>query len=172
MTEAIPPNPRSSAPRLASLRFVAAEGIGLRIVVAVVLSFACAAALVALSGHNPLSAFAAIAMGAAGSPHQLGVALNRATPYLLAGSGVAFCFRAGVINIGAEGQIALGGLGAAGVALHWPDTAPWVIAPASLIGAAALGALWAAIATAIHLGRRVHEVLVTLLLNFVGVLLV
>ena len=52
-------------------------------------------------------------MGAAGSPHQLGVALNRATPYLLAGTGVAFCFRAGIINIGAEGQIAPGGLGAA-----------------------------------------------------------
>ena len=85
---------------------------------------------------------------------------------------MAFCFRAGVINIGAEGQIALGGLGAAAVALHWPDSASWAIAPASLIGAAALGALWSAIATAIHLGRRVHEVLVTLLLNFVGALLV
>jgi general nucleoside transport system permease protein len=148
MTEATPPNLRPSAPRFASLRFVAAEGIGLRIIVAVALSLICAAALVAVSGHNPLSAFAAIAMGAAGSPHQLGVALNRATPYLLAGSGVAFCFRAGVINIGAEGQIALGGLGAAAVALHWPDGASWLIAPASLIGAAALGALWSAIATA------------------------
>ena len=82
--------------------------------------------LVALSGHNPLAAFAALAMGAAGSPHQIGVALNRATPYLLAGSGVAFCFRAGVINIGAEGQIALGGLGAAAVALHWPHSASWL----------------------------------------------
>jgi ABC-type uncharacterized transport system permease subunit len=91
---------------------------------------------------------------------------------LLAGSGVAFCFRAGIINIGAEGQIALGGLGAAAVALHWPQSASWAAAPASLIGAAALGALWSAIATAIHLGRRVHEVLVTLLLNFVGALVV
>ncbi|HEY5205765.1 MAG TPA: ABC transporter permease [Roseiarcus sp.] len=172
MTEAAPPNLGPPAPRFASLRFVAAEGVGLRIAVAVVLSLICAAALVALSGHNPLAAFAAIAIGAAGSPHQLGVALNRATPYLLAGSGVAFCFRAGIINIGAEGQIALGGLGAAAVALHWPASASWAVAPASLIGAAAFGALWSAIATAIHLGRRVHEVLVTLLLNFVGALLV
>ena len=172
MTEAAPPDLRTATPRFASLRFIAAEGIGLRIVVAVVLSLISSAALVALSGHNPLAAFAAIAMGAVGSPHQLGVALNRATPYLLAGTGVAFCFRAGVINIGAEGQIALGGLGAAAVALHWPAYASWFIAPASLIGAAAFGALWSAIATAIHLGRRVHEVLVTLLLNFVGALLV
>ena len=77
-----------------------------------------AAALIALSGHNPLAAFAAMATGAVGSPHQIGVALNRTTPYLLAGSGVAMCFRAGIINIGAEGQIALGGVGAAAVALR------------------------------------------------------
>jgi ABC-type uncharacterized transport system permease subunit len=172
VTEAAPPNVPAAPLRTASLRFAVAEGIGLRIVAAVILSLVCAAALVAISGHNPLTAFAALVMGAVGTPHQLGVALNRATPYLLAGSGVAFCFRAGIINIGAEGQIALGGLGAAAVALHWPQSASWAAAPASLIGAAALGALWSAIATAIHLGRRVHEVLVTLLLNFVGALLV
>ena len=80
MTEAVPPNSSAAPPRTAPLRFVAAEGIGLRIVVAVILSLVCAAALVALSGHNPLTAFAALAMGAVGSPHQFGVALNRATP--------------------------------------------------------------------------------------------
>ena len=53
-----------------------------------------------------------MAVGAVGSPHQIGAALNRTTPYLLAGSGVALCFRAGIINIGAEGQIAVGGIGA------------------------------------------------------------
>ena len=107
-----------------------------------------------------------------GSPHQIGVGLNRATPYLLAGSGVAICFRAGVINIGAEGQIALGGAGAAAVALAWPSGASALSALAALIGAAAFGAVWAGLATAIHLGRRVHEVLATLLLNFVALLMV
>ena len=144
------------------------RGLALRVVTAMALSAACAAALVALSGKSPLDAFAALAEGAAGSPHQIGVALNRATPYLLAGSGVAVCFRAGVINIGAEGQIALGGAGAAATALLWPGGA----APAALIGASLCGALWAGLATAVHLGRRVHEVLATLLLNFVALLLV
>jgi len=143
-----------------------------RIGVATILSLLCAALLIALSGHSPLAAFAAMALGAVGSPHQIGVALNRTTPYLLAGSGVAICFRAGVINIGAEGQIALGGAGAAAVALVWPSAASALTVAASLIGAAAFGALWAALATVIHLGRRVHEVLVTLLLNFVALLLV
>jgi len=81
MTEAVPPNLRTSAPRLNSLRFVAAEGISLRIVVAVAFSLICAAALVALSGHNPVSAFAAIAMGAAGSP-LADVATQARAPYI------------------------------------------------------------------------------------------
>ena len=131
----------------------------------------CAAALVALSGHNPVEAFGAMAVGAVGSPHQIGVALNRTTPYLLAGVGVALCFRAGIINIGAEGQIAVGGIGATAAALAFPLDAPFAVA-ASLLSAAAAGAVWAGFATAIHLGRRVHEVLTTLLLNFVALLLV
>lgn len=157
---------------VARLRFRSGERLAFRIAVAAGLSLISAALLVALSGHNPLAAFAAMAMGAVGSPHQIGVALNRTTPYLLAGSGVAICFRAGVINIGAEGQIALGGAGAAAVALVWPNAASALTSLASLIGAAAFGALWAGLATAIHLGRRVHEVLATLLLNFIALLLV
>jgi general nucleoside transport system permease protein len=174
MSDAAPPSPTSPA-RLglaAPWRFRVREGVAIRIAVAAALSLLCAAVLVALSGHSPLAAFGAMALGAVGSPHQIGVALNRTTPYLLAGSGVAICFRAGVINIGAEGQIALGGAGAAAVALAWPSAASPLAVAASLIGAAAFGALWAALATAIHLGRRVHEVLATLLLNFVALLLV
>lgn len=158
--------------RRAPLRFRSSEGMATRIVVAVVLSLLCAAALVALSGHSPLAAFGAMIVGAVGSPHQIGVALNRTTPYLLAGGGVAMCFRAGIINIGAEGQIAIGGVGAAAVALAWPSGASELTVVASLLGGAAAGAIWAALATAIHLGRRVHEVLATLLLNFVALLLV
>jgi general nucleoside transport system permease protein len=169
VSDAAPLSP-GAAPRAARLGI----GVGVmpRVLAAIALSMASAAALVALSGHDPLEAFAAIAEGAAGSPHQIGVALNRATPYLLAGSGVALCFRAGVINIGAEGQIALGGAGAAAVALVWPSSAAPLTTAAALIGACLCGAVWAGVATAIHLGRRVHEVLATLLLNFVAVLIV
>lgn len=159
------------AGRRLRLRLVT-DGLAGRILLAVVLSMLGAAGLIALSGHNPLSAFAAMALGAAGSLHQFGAALNRTTPYLLAGSGVALCFRAGIINIGAEGQIAAGGIGAAAAALAWPAGAPMLAVTVSLLGAALAGAAWAALATAIHLGRRVHEVLATLLLNFVALLLV
>ena len=96
-------------------------GLAGRIGLAVALSLLCAAALIALSGHSPLTAFAAMAYGAVGSKHAIGIALNRTTPYLISGAGVAMCFRAGIINIGAEGQIAVGGIGAAAVALAWPS---------------------------------------------------
>lgn len=148
------------------------QGILPRILTAIGLSLLCAALLIALAGHNPLIAFAAMLHGALGSPYQIGVVLNRTSPYLLAGCGVALCFRAGVINIGADGQIAVGGIGAAATVLAWPGPPGLLTTIAAIIGAALCGAIWAGLATAIHLGRRVHEVLVTLLLNFVALLLV
>lgn len=143
-----------------------------RIMAAVALSMLCAAVLVALAGHNPLVAFRAMLMGALGSPYQIGTVLNRTSPYLLAGAGLALCFRAGVINMGSDGQIAVGGIGATTMVLIWPWVPSAWTAAAALIAAAVCGAAWAGLATAIHLGRRVHEVLVTLLLNFVALLLV
>ena len=100
------------------------------------------------------------------------VALDRSTPYLLGGIGVALCFRAAVINIGAEGQIALGGLGAVAASLAWPVRDPLLAIPLALCVGALAGAVWAGLAAILHLARGVHEVLATLLLNFVALLLV
>ena len=156
----------------ASFGSVSATGWRGRIAAAAVALHRRVGLLVALSGHNPFAAFAAMAMARSDRRIKSAFALNRTTPYLLAGSGVALCFRAGVINIGAEGQIALGGVGAAAVALHFPASLSVLAVVAALAGGALFGALWAALATAIHLGRHVHEVLTTLLLNFVALLIV
>ena len=169
MTE-LPPLAAPSSRRLA-LR-LQSDWLFLRILVAIGLSMVCAAILVALAGHSPLEAFLAMLAGAFGSPHQIGVALNRTSPYLFAGAGLAICFRAGVINMGSDGQIAMGGIGAAATVVFWPGEPTVITTILALVGAAVCGALWAGVATAIHLGRRVHEVLVTLLLNFVALLIV
>jgi simple sugar transport system permease protein len=141
-------------------------------VLGIVLALTLAGLLVLSSGKSPLVAYASLVRGAVGSWDRVAVALNRATPYLLTAVGVALCFRARVFNIGGEGQIAVGGLAATAVALALP-AAPAVVLPvtAGLAGAAAGGA-WAMLAALVRLRRNVHEVLVTLLLNFVGVLLV
>jgi len=170
-TSSLPVAVPQHAPRI-GFRLHRGDRLLVRILIAVLLSMLCAGALVAVSGHDPIAAFGALVTGAVGSPHRIGAAFNRTTPYLLAGGGVAMCFRAGIINIGAEGQIAVGGMGTAAVALLWFDDLSAVSMVAALLGGAAAGALWAGLAAAIHLGRRVHEVLATLLLNFVALLLV
>ncbi len=151
---------------------LAKDHIVRRIGFALAMSVLAAALLILLAGKNPLDAFSAMLVGAFGSPHQIGVAFNRTSPYLFAGAGLALCFRAGVINMGSDGQIAMGGIGAAAAVLFWPGPPGLMATIAALLSAALCGGLWAGVATAIHLGRRVHEVLATLLLNFVALLLV
>ena len=140
--------------------------------IAVALAFAVTAVLIAISGQSPFAAYWALIKGALGSTDRIAFALNKSTPYILAGVGIALCFRARIINIGAEGQIAVGGLIASWVALRaaaWPGI---VVIPLALMAGALGGATWAAIAAIIRQTRGVHEVLCTLLLNFVGILLV
>lgn len=139
--------------------------------IAAVLAFALTGILIAVSGKNPLVAYWALLNGAFGSIDRIAFGLNRSTPYILAGVGIALCFRAKVINIGAEGQIAVGGLAATSVALYLPEV-PLVLIPAAIGAGAVGGAAWAGLAAVIRIKRNVHEVLTTLLLNFVGLLLV
>ena len=135
-------------------------------------ALAVAALLVLSSGKDPLAAYWSLAAGAVGSWDRIAIGLNKATPLLLTAVGVALCFRANVINIGGEGQIAVGGLAATWVALAFPRAPGAVVIPAGIAAGAVAGAAWAALAAAVRLTRGVHEVIVTLLLNFVGVLLV
>ena len=143
-----------------------------RAVVAVLLAFAATAILILIAGKNPITAYWALLDGAFGSFDHITFALNKSTPYILTAVGVALCFRAQIINIGGEGQIAVGGLATSWVALNYANLPPVSAIALALAAGIAAGALWALIAVAIRLWRGVHEVLSTLLLNFVGVLLV
>ena len=164
----------ATAPRHILETFVTADW--LRAVVlasaAVALALGVTAVLIAISGKNPLVAYAAMVRGAVGSIDRIAFALNKSTPYILGGVGVALCFRARVINIGAEGQIAVGGIAATWVALNIAASSGAIVIPVAIVAAALGGAGWAAVAAVIRLTRGVHEVLCTLLLNFVGLLLV
>lgn len=95
--------------------------------------------------------------------------LVRAVPLLLAGSAVALAFRAGVLNIGAEGQLLIGAAATATVALAMPAGAgvPTIIAVALLTGAIG-GALWAGVAAVLRARYGVLEVISTIMLNFVA----
>lgn len=160
-----PPTAGASV-KLAAMRALAPP------LIAVVLAFAVTGVLIVAAGKNPLLAYWSLAHGAFGSWDRIAVGLNRATPYALTGVGIALCFRARIINIGGEGQLALGGLAATWVALHLVPAPRPVATLLALGGGVVAGAAWAGLAAVIRLKRGVHEVLATLLLNFVGLLVV
>jgi general nucleoside transport system permease protein len=161
-----PSRPASAISRSATFRGLFAAAI------AVLLAFAVAGILILASGKNPLIAYWALLRGAFGSVDSVTFALNKSTPYILAGVGVAICFRARVINIGSEGQIAVGGIAASWIALNVSGLPSIILVPLAIAGGAVAGAGWASIAALMRLKRGVHEVLGTLLSNFVGLLLV
>ena len=95
---------------IAPARWPAWRGsVALRVVQSIVLSFVITGLLILFAGKNPLAAYEQIVLGAFGSWARIVVGLNKAAPYMLAGVGVALCFRGNVANMGAEGQIAIGG---------------------------------------------------------------
>jgi simple sugar transport system permease protein len=143
-----------------------------RVVLSVVWSLVVTGILILMAGKNPFVAYQHIVLGAFGSWPRIVVGLNKAAPYMLAGVGVALCFRGNVANMGAEGQIAMGGLAASVAALIGANALGAAVLPAALIAGVLGGAAWAAIAAAINLARGVHEVLVTLMMNFIAWLIV
>jgi simple sugar transport system permease protein len=143
-----------------------------RVILSVVWSLVVTGALILMAGKNPFVAYQHIVLGAFGSWPRVVVGLNKAAPYMLAGVGVALCFRGNVANMGSEGQIAMGGLAASVVALIGASALGAAVLPAALIAGVLGGAAWAAIAAAINLTRGVHEVLVTLMMNFIAWLVV
>lgn len=136
------------------------------------LAFLATAGLILLAGKDPFSAYWHLVTGAFGSWDRIVVGLNKSTPYLLCAVGIALCFRGRVMNIGAEGQLAIGGAAASAVALGLGGWSGWVVLPLAMVAGAAGGAAWAGIGAGIRVVRGVNEVLVTLLLNFIALLLV
>lgn len=118
-------------------------------------------AVASFTGRSPLALLSILVNGSVGSPFALRGSLLKAVPLLLTGLSVALAFRAGVWNIGAEGQFLVGAIAA------------FLAAPfgtiAAIAAAAAAGAAWASIASLLRVWRNAPEVLTTILLNFTAI---
>ena len=123
--------------------------------------------LVALVGGSPTAVLDALLDGSLRSPGAWGRSLIEMVPLALVGLGVVVTFRAGSYNVGQEGQVAMGALGAAVVSLLVPGPAGLIMA-VSLIAAAAAGGFWAGIAAVAEARRKVDVLISTLLLTFVA----
>ena len=137
-------------------------------VLALVFGITLALIIAALAGENPLHVLSVLFQGAFGSPTQFGYALFYATPLIFTGLSVAWAFQAGLFNIGAEGQMALGGLAMAIVGIYLPDLPAVVAVPLALLAAFITGGIWAGLAGWMKAKRGCHEVLTTILLNFIA----
>jgi len=137
---------------------------------AIALALAAGAIFIAAIGEDPLAIYALMARESFGRGYGIGQTLFKATPLVFTGLAVALGFRTGVFNIGAEGQMILGALAAA-LAGGVPLPAPWPLVLA-LLAAAAAGGAWGAIPGVLKSRFGAHEVINTIILNFIAFALV
>jgi simple sugar transport system permease protein len=139
--------------------------------IAVALALGAGAGLIAATGEDPLSIYALMLHECFGTGYGLGQTLFKATPLIFTGLAVAVGFRAGLFNIGAEGQLYFGGFAAALAAVACAPV-PVLALPAALIAAALAGAAWGAIPGALKARFGAHEVINTIMMNFIAFALV
>jgi general nucleoside transport system permease protein len=121
-----------------------------------------------VAGENPWHVLKILAKGAFGSGYDFGMTLFYATPLIFTGLSVAVAFQAGLFNIGAEGQLTLGALAAAAVGAVWPGLSSPLAPVVGGLAALAAGAAWGAIPGWLRARRGSHEVINTIMLNFVA----
>lgn len=136
---------------------------------AVILALLVGAVILLISGANPIAAYSALAKGAFGSTAAFGRTLEKATPLILGGLAVAFAFKGGLFNIGGQGQLLFGAIVAAGVGFGI-DGLPFIIhMPLALLMGSLAGALYGAIPGALKTYTGAHEVITTIMLNFIAI---
>ena len=138
-------------------------------IAAMVLSLGLSALLLALQGKPPIAGLMLLFKGAFGAGYAIEDGLRKAMPLFLCALGVSVAFRMQIWNIGAEGQYALGAIGAAGAALAWPTGPAWALLPLMLLSGAASGALWGLIPGVLRVRLGLSEIIVSLMLNYIGI---
>jgi ABC-type uncharacterized transport system permease subunit len=149
-------------------RFVKTAGV-LSPIAAVAASFLVGGIVVTAIGESPFRVYAILFRGAFGGVDALGYVLFNACPLIFTGLAVAFAFRAGLFNIGGEGQLYLGAFACAWVGLNVHGLPAFVVVPLLLVASAAGGALWAALPGYLKARFGVHEVINTIMMNFIAI---
>jgi simple sugar transport system permease protein len=136
-------------------------------VISVILGLIAGALIMLVSGYNPAKGYIALWNGAFGQNFYVGETLRLATPYIFSGLAIAFAFRTGLFNIGAEGQLIVGWIAAVWVGMAF-DLPKIIHLPLAILAAAAAGALWGFIPGILKARLRVHEVIVTIMMNYIA----
>ena len=136
--------------------------------IAVTFALLVGAIVILLIGENPIFVYKTLFSNAIGNRDGWGNVLFRATPLIFTGLTVAFAFRCGLFNIGGEGQMYIGTFLATWVGFTFTNLPGFILLPLCILTAAAGGALWAAVPGILKAKTGVHEVIVTIMMNWIA----
>ncbi len=140
------------------------------ILISIVMGFLVGAVILMVAGYNPATAYGAMLRGIFSKPKYLAQVVIRSTPIILTGLSVAFAFQTGLFNIGAEGQFIMGTIAAVLVGYKVP--LPPVIHFIAVVAAAMIAAgLWGAIVGFLKAKFGIHEVITSIMLNWIALYL-
>ncbi len=134
-------------------------------------AFLLGGVLILFFGEQPFEVYGLLWQSVCGSFDDFGYVLFNATPLIFTGLAVMLGFKGGLFNIGCEGQLYLAGFAAAWVGFHLNWGGGWIIIPACLVSATLAGGLWGAIPGILKARYGVHEVINTIMLNFIAIAL-
>lgn len=148
--------------------------------IAVFAAFAVGGLIILAMGGNPLETYGLLLGSALSYPDGIGYTLANATPLIFTGLAVALAFRCGLLNIGAEGQLYVAALATAFVGIKfggdvnysWLSLPAILLVPFCVLAAIVAGGLWGAIPGVLKAKFGSHEVINTIMLNFIAVALV
>jgi simple sugar transport system permease protein len=140
--------------------------------IAVLAAFVVGGILVLLVGDNPIQTYALLIGSALSWPDGIGYTLFYATPLIFTGLAVLVAFRCGLLNIGAEGQLYMAAFATAWVGITLAHLPAWVLLPLCFLAAVLAGAVWGAIPGILKARFGSHEVINTIMLNFVAIAIV
>lgn len=137
----------------------------------VILAIIVGSAFIYAAGYDAVAAYGGMISGAVGSPTAIGRTLLNAIPFVFAGLAVAFAFKGGLFNIGGEGQLFLGAVTSAWIGIALAGLPGPVLLPLALVGGGLAGALWGALSGALKAYTGAHEVITTIMLNYIALVI-
>lgn len=139
---------------------------------AVIAAFLVGGIFILIIGQNPIFIYGKLFSGTLGNPYGIAQVLFKATPLIFTGLAVAFGFRAGLFNIGAQGQLYMGAFLTAYLGFTLVSLPGFILIPLCILGGMIGGALWAAIPGILKAKRGAHEVITTIMMNFIALALI
>ena len=135
---------------------------------AIILSLAAAGIFLLLIGHNPLEVYSSMLNGAFGTPYRITETIRRAVPLVIASLGISAAFRLRFWNIGADGQMMMGALGASYFALNFSSLPAYILLPLMGIAGVICGGVWGAVPAFFRAKFRTNETIFTLMMNYIA----